>query len=93
MQFVLKTSPPNVYIGVQPESRLDSRLTHAGVTDFGWPIALSEQAAEFLPIILPVRLGDAIISHMGKTRDENTDDEENNQRAACRCQLGADQRR
>jgi hypothetical protein len=30
-----KASPPNVFIGVPVRTRLDSRLKHAGMTDFG----------------------------------------------------------
>jgi hypothetical protein len=31
--------------GVQSGFRLDSRLKHAGITDFGWGIYLTQQAA------------------------------------------------
>jgi hypothetical protein len=31
--------------GVQSGFRLDSRLKHAGMTDFGWGIYLTQQAA------------------------------------------------
>jgi len=37
----LESSPP----GVQIRARLDSRLKHAGMTDFGLAIYLTQQAA------------------------------------------------
>ena len=37
----LEPSPPNVFIGVQIRTRLDSRLKHAGMTDFGLAIYLT----------------------------------------------------
>ena len=45
MSFVLKASPPSVFIGVQSQFRLNSRLKHAGMTDFEWAIELTQQAA------------------------------------------------
>jgi hypothetical protein len=49
MTISLKSSPSNVFIGVQVRIRLDSRLKHAGMTDFGLPIYLTQQAAENEP--------------------------------------------
>jgi hypothetical protein len=34
-EIVLEASPPNVFIGGPVRIRLDSRLKHAGMTDFG----------------------------------------------------------
>ena len=37
---------PRMFLsGVQVRTRLDSRLKHAGMTDFGWAIYLTQQAA------------------------------------------------
>jgi len=45
IRIIYKASPPNVFIGVQFRARLDSRLKHAGMTDFGETIHLTQQAA------------------------------------------------
>jgi len=43
----LTASPPNVPIGGPVRVRLDSRLKHAGMTDFGDTINPTQQAAGF----------------------------------------------
>ena len=47
--------------GVQIRIRLDSRLKHAGMTDFGWAIYLTQQAAGNEPLVFK-RLLNVILS-------------------------------
>ena len=46
----LKPSPPNIFIRNPIRIRLDSRLKHAGMTDFGLAIYLTQQDAVNEPL-------------------------------------------
>ena len=45
MRIIFKASPPNVLSGVQSRVHLDSSLKHAGMTEFGDTIHLTQQGA------------------------------------------------
>jgi len=45
LRTLLQVSPSNVFIGDPFPDSLDSRLKHAGMTDFGKKIGLTQQAA------------------------------------------------